>query len=265
MSEREIHVEVTKSATEATDSIEEKILPPLKGDRTNSERVDINRTTSNEGDRGESKWNPSWYVLEPNKKLTFDDRMMLIQSTNAGFEQPNYSIKKMSNGNYRITKKKVATPTLSQSVIKGASSTNPNERNLHLSNEQLMFEHVLDLNKRFDELRYKHKKLKDYVKRGGSYGIRGEVDVVRDESRGIREIPPSTSSDINTRSTSIPRNEGVHDETASDIQPHPTSNTSDATRSELPSDIPNPTTSNVSRVGYTQPIRGGWRASLMNR
>lgn len=96
------------------------------------------------------------------KKLTKDERQMLIDKFNNGEEDPYFKVCKMQNGSMRITKRK--TPVIQDTEQAQKEHSNTIERkgrtSGRLTNEQLLMEHIIDLEKRFECMRLKHKKLK---------------------------------------------------------------------------------------------------------
>ena len=96
------------------------------------------------------------------KKLTKDERQMLIDKFNNGEEDAYFKVVKMSNGSIRITKRK--TPVIQDAEQAQKEHSNTIERkgrtSGRLTNEQLLMEHIIDLEKRFECMRLKHKKLK---------------------------------------------------------------------------------------------------------
>ena len=91
--------------------------------------------------------------------LTDDERALIVANAKAGLDQPNFNVKFFKNGKYRIVKKKATTPTVSQKAI---TSTPPKEteKKVYYSDNQLLFEHIIELNAKVEKLMAKHKKLK---------------------------------------------------------------------------------------------------------
>ena len=93
--------------------------------------------------------------------LTEEERNLILSNARAGIDQPYYEVKTFKNGKQRIIKKKTVTPTVSQKAI---SSTPPppnnSEQKVYYSDNQLLFEHIIELNAKVDKLMTKHKKLK---------------------------------------------------------------------------------------------------------
>ena len=93
--------------------------------------------------------------------LTDDEKALIVANAKNGLDQPNFSVKFFKNGKYRILKKKEQTPTVSQKIISSnAESTKQPEKKVFYSDNQLFFEHIIELNSKVDRLMQKHKKLK---------------------------------------------------------------------------------------------------------
>ena len=91
--------------------------------------------------------------------LTDDEKTLIVANARNGLDQPYFDVKLFKNGKYRIIKKKETAPTVSQKVI--ASTTAPEkEKKAYYSDNQLLFEHVIELNAKVEKLMAKHKKLK---------------------------------------------------------------------------------------------------------
>ena len=89
------------------------------------------------------------------KDLTQEEKDFIIANAKNGVENEFFDVKFFKNGNSRITAKKPKAPTVSQKVIK-----NNKDGKVYLSNDQLLMEHIIELNSRLDKLTGKHKKLK---------------------------------------------------------------------------------------------------------
>jgi hypothetical protein len=77
---------------------------------------------------------------------------------NNGGEHPDYNVRMFKNGNKTITlKKKKAEPVSSQLLKDDIPRT---DKKVHLSDNQLLMEHVMDLQIKCEKLMSKHKKMK---------------------------------------------------------------------------------------------------------
>ena len=96
-------------------------------------------------------------------ELTDEERKILIDNERAGIKNPYYNVKLFKNGNVRICKAK--KPTLSQQVISNNGereirNTNGNNGKVYMTDNQLMWEHIFELENKYNTLYTKHKKLK---------------------------------------------------------------------------------------------------------
>ena len=95
------------------------------------------------------------------KQLSRDERSKLISDFENGVENQYFKVMKMKNGQIRITKRN--TP-LVQDVERAHEVVNNkiDEKfiNKRLTDNQLLLEHIIDLEKRYEIMRLKHKKLK---------------------------------------------------------------------------------------------------------
>ena len=96
-------------------------------------------------------------------ELTDEERKILIENERAGIKNPYYNVKLFKNGNVRICKAK--KPTLSQQVISNNGereirNTSGNNGKVYMTDSQLMWEHIFELENKYNTLYTKHKKLK---------------------------------------------------------------------------------------------------------
>ena len=103
-------------------------------------------------------------VIIPRKKieaLTEQERAKLISDAQAGIENEFYNVKLLKNGSTRISLKK---QTKAQELIKENESnperSAPTPTTRYLTDNQLLFEHIINLESQYNKLRAKHKKLK---------------------------------------------------------------------------------------------------------
>jgi hypothetical protein len=96
-------------------------------------------------------------------ELTDEEKKILIENARAGIDNPYYNVKLYKNGTTRICKSK--KPTISQQAVsnKGERLINSNtsdSRKVYMTDNQLIWEHVLELENKYNNLYRKHKKLK---------------------------------------------------------------------------------------------------------
>ena len=85
------------------------------------------------------------------KDLTKEERQTLINNTKNNIENDNYKVVFTKNGQPRITKKKPEKESTATKIIR---------ENKGMTNEQLLFEHVINLESQLAALKQKHKNLK---------------------------------------------------------------------------------------------------------
>ena len=166
--------------------------------------------------------------LKDVKKLTSEEREQIISNFKNGIDNEFYDVKTLKNGTTRIVKKKNKSQSLSNKLISGQglcprleepspsglhdrSSSKDNEQFVkpekkYLSNEQLLMEHIIELNTQMNKLKNKQKKLKNKYK-----GIKRDLYVDVDENdephndekdfiQGDRNQPPSEELEKRGRS-----------------------------------------------------------------
>ena len=87
--------------------------------------------------------------LKDVKKLTSEEREQIISNFKNGIDNEFYDVKTLKNGTTRIVKKKNKSQSLSNKLISGRKDNEqfvkPEKK--YLSNEQLLMEHIFELNK----------------------------------------------------------------------------------------------------------------------
>ena len=154
--------------------------------------------------------------LKDVKKLTSEEREQIISNFKNGIDNEFYDVKTLKNGTTRIVKKKNKSQSLSNKLISGQSPSGLHDRSSskdneqfvkpekkYLSNEQLLMEHIIELNTQMNKLKNKQKKLKNKYK-----GIKRDLYVDVDENdephndekdfiQGDRNRPPSEELEKN--------------------------------------------------------------------
>ena len=107
---------------------------------------------------------PKQEIVKDISKLTLEERAKIISDARNGIPNEHYDVILLKNGNTRIVKKKIKTPSLSTRLIDQAQNkeNNDQEKNkkVYMSDNQLMMEHIIELNNQVNKLMNKHKKLK---------------------------------------------------------------------------------------------------------
>jgi hypothetical protein len=108
---------------------------------------------------------PLQELNKPVKQLTKAERELIINEFNNGGDNKYYKVHKLKNGSIRITKR--ANPLTNKDDESLADAhENVNKRidnklnTKRLTDNQLLLEHIIDLEKRYEVMRMKHKKLK---------------------------------------------------------------------------------------------------------
>ena len=138
-----------------TDNMTEEIVLDLN-ENINEDKKDVKKE---EDIKPEPKIIPAKRIDE----LTDEERKILVDNERAGIKNPYYNVKLFKNGNVRICKAK--KPTLSQQVISNngereIKNTNGDNRKVYMTDNQLMWEHIFELENKYNTLYTKHKKLK---------------------------------------------------------------------------------------------------------
>ena len=101
---------------------------------------------------------------KPINELSDIERAVIVANAKNGVDMPFFDVKFFGNGKYRIVKKKPVKPSTAQKVIKASVSNSPDikdpDRKVYYTNDQLLMEHIIELNSKVDKLMTKHKKLK---------------------------------------------------------------------------------------------------------
>jgi len=94
--------------------------------------------------------------------LTDAERKYLIDSAKKGIEDPVFEIKPFKNGNVRICKRKKPSLTSQMMASNGETTikTKTGDQKVYMTDNQLLWQHVMDLQDKYSKLYHKHKKLK---------------------------------------------------------------------------------------------------------
>lgn len=122
-------------------------------------------------------------------KLTLEERAKIISDARNGIPSEHYDVIVLKNGNTRIVKKKIKTPSLSNRLINEQKQEVNNSKKIYMSDNQLMMEHIIELNNQVNKLANKHKKLKKKY-RALKHDIY-EEDIEQENEIGLRLQAPS--------------------------------------------------------------------------
>ena len=171
------------SDSENTDTMmsDEKVIIDLNANKKSENEVEnkVERTFSPELQRSEPV-----YTVIPEKRideLTDEDKKVLINNARSGIDNPYYTVKLFKNGNTRICKKKKnsiskeAVESNGERTIKNQNS----DKKVYMTDNQLIWEHLFELENKYNTLYRKHKKLKSkyndlYIEDDTSYGVKPE-------------------------------------------------------------------------------------------
>lgn len=143
------------------------------------------------------------------RQLKKAERQQLIDGFNNGKEDEYFKVMKMKNGQMRITKR---TNPLTESSHEATNNRIEKQfQAKRLTDNQLLLEHIIDLEKRYEVMRMKHKKLK---KRYNKL----EQDIFDDSDEdSIPEQPTVNEVEVDSIAEQIP--EQTHEIQATRIQP----------------------------------------------
>ena len=148
---------MTESNVEASDVTSEKEIVIELDDNKDVKSETINEPVKEE----KPKPKPATMFVERKQvvDLNDDEKALIVNNARNGLEQPYFDVKFFKNGKYRIIKKKTTAPTVSQKVITNTTAPEKEKKSFYTDN-QILFEHIIELNAKVDKLMTKHKKLK---------------------------------------------------------------------------------------------------------
>ena len=122
------------------------------------EADDKNSKTNNEDNIKDKSTSQPIIENKAVNELNDVERAVIVANAKNGIDMPFFDVKFFGNGKYRIVKKKPVKPTIAQKVIK--TNLSNNDSKVYYTNDQLLMEHIIELNSKVDKLMTKHKKLK---------------------------------------------------------------------------------------------------------
>ena len=177
------------SDSENTNTVvsEEKVIIDL-----NSNKKSVNEVEN----KVERKSDPVYTVI-PEKRideLTDEDKKVLINNARSGIDNPYYTVKLFKNGNTRICKKKKnsiskeAVESNGERTIKNQNS----DKKVYMTDNQLIWEHLFELENKYNTLYRKHKKLKSkyndlYIEDDTSYCVKPEDEQQPDVKDDVKD------------------------------------------------------------------------------
>ena len=95
---------------------------------------------------------------KPIDQLTDSEKQTIIQNARNGIDNQYYSVKLFKNGNTRICKKK--KPAVSESIVNSGGKREVQGQQVYFTDQQLIWEHLFELERNYAKLYGKHKKMK---------------------------------------------------------------------------------------------------------
>ena len=142
-------------------NIEVEVEQRLTDESSDDEQHDVTQEESVQDDVKPLQEQVEVELNKPVKQLTKSERERLINEFNSGKDNKYYKVHKLKNGSMRITKR---TNPLVEDVEQAHETVNSKINNKlntkRLTDNQLLLEHIIDLEKRYEVMRMKHKKLK---------------------------------------------------------------------------------------------------------
>ena len=174
------------SDSENTDTVmsDEKVIIDLNANKKSENEVE-NKVEQRSERPADLRASPEpVYTVIPEKRideLTDEDKKVLINNARSGIDNPYYTVKLFKNGNTRICKKKKnsiskeAVESNGERTIKNQNS----DKKVYMTDNQLIWEHLFELENKYNTLYRKHKKLKSkyndlYIEDDTSYGVKPE-------------------------------------------------------------------------------------------
>lgn len=145
-------------------TVEKEIIIPCEEEENKEEKlVEINDETNIKNidiDKPQES-TPKFVEKKAINKLSEDERSLIIANAKSGVDQPYFNVKFFKNGKCQITKKKDIPQTVSSLATKQTiKKPSQSESKVYYTDNQLLFEHIIELNAKVEKLMQKHKKLK---------------------------------------------------------------------------------------------------------
>ena len=170
---------------------------------------------------------------KPITKLTEDERAFIIANAKAGVDQPYFNVKFFKNGKAQITKKK-ETPQTVSSKITTQMPIPKDESKVFYTDNQLLFEHIIELNAKVEKLMHKQKKLKRRYQTL-------QDDIYVDDSEDAQPLASQESASQPT----IPQEKNSQNENISE-----------------PEVVPQTPSQNVNIKRNVRSVKNGWRSQI---
>ena len=114
------------------------------------------------GDEQQEVVQPAYkWTSKPVKQLSKSERDRLIEDFEKGTENVYFKVNRLKNGSYRINKRSNPLVTdATEAPAKTADKISKKYDGKQLTTEQLLLEHMFELERKYEIMRMKHKKLK---------------------------------------------------------------------------------------------------------
>ena len=125
-------------------------------DEEHEERDEQHEEIEEQPEQPAYKW-----TSKPVKQLSKSERDRLIEDFEKGTENVYFKVNRLKNGGYRINKR--SNPLVTDAVeatTRTAESISKKYDGKQLTTEQLLLEHMFELERKYEIMRMKHKKLK---------------------------------------------------------------------------------------------------------
>ena len=133
------------------------------GDEHEEEHSDHSEHTGHDsGEDEEQVEQPAYkWTSKPVKQLSKSERDRLIEDFEKGTENVYFKVNRLKNGSYRINKRSNPLVTdATEAPAKTAENISKKYDGKQLTTEQLLLEHMFELERKYEIMRMKHKKLK---------------------------------------------------------------------------------------------------------
>ena len=199
---------ITTSDTPNENEIEINLAPvgeSLRADESITDETPTNETTTTES--RPKRVTKAFKSVEPKNvgELTDDERAIIIANAKNGVDQPNFDVRFFRNGKFRIVRKKEKPPTVAEKVVK-TQEIPQNIKKAYYTDNQLLFEHIIELNAKVDRLMTKHKKLKRKYQtlQNDIYIDDDEIETIKPSSNEPTSNEPTSNEPTSNEPTSIP-------------------------------------------------------------
>ena len=179
--ERDVKVELDKG-----DEIIDLDLPPEEEEALRQKEIErLNGKSQNEGSKVFGSV-PDKLV----KNLTGDERTLILKNYIDKVDNDNFNVRQLKNGNFSITRKRTGkVKSLDDDIIKKATGV-ANKSGGNMTNEQMLIQNIIDMEKRLERESMKRKILKRKYKK-----MKSDIYVDDEENENEIIISPNDSKD----------------------------------------------------------------------